>query len=65
MFFDNETNTLLTLNIYSSAGILVKSEQTTSEFVILNASEFESGMYFYSIHPEGIKSEVIGKFIVP
>ena len=65
LFFDNETNTLLTLNIYSSAGIIVKSDKTTAELFVLNASEFESGVYFYSIHPEGIKSEVIGKFIVP
>lgn len=65
LFFNNETNALLTLNVYSSAGTLVKLEQTTSEFFIVNASEFESGMYFYSIHPEGIKSEIIGRFIVP
>ena len=65
LFFDNETNSLIKLSIYSSAGILIKSEQTTSELFILNGSEFESGMYFYTINPEGINPEVKGRFIVP
>ena len=65
LFFDNETNSLINLRIYSSAGILIKSEQTTSELFILNGSEFESGMYFYTINPEGINPEVKGRFIVP
>ena len=65
LFFKNDANALLTLNVYSSAGVLVKSEQTISAFFVLNASEFESGMYFYYIHPDGIKSDVKGKFIVP
>ena len=65
LFFDNETNSLINLRIYSSAGILIKSEQTTSELFILNVSEFESGMYFYTINPEGINPEVKGRFIVP
>jgi len=65
LFFDNETNSVINLRIYSSAGILIKSEQTTSELFILNGSEFESGMYFYTINPEGINPEVKGRFIVP
>ncbi|NRA12126.1 MAG: T9SS type A sorting domain-containing protein [Crocinitomicaceae bacterium] len=65
LFFDNETNATVILNIYSSAGILVKSEWTTSELFILNAFEFESGMYFYSLQPEGIQPEVKGRFVVP
>ena len=65
LFFDNETNSLINLRIYSSAGILIKSEQTTSELFILNGSEFESGMYFYTITPVGINPEVKGRFIVP
>ena len=65
LFFDNETNSVINLRIYSSARILIKSEQTTSELFILNGSEFESGMYFYTINPEGINPEVKGRFIVP
>lgn len=64
LFFDNETNATMTLEIYSSKGILVKKEQTSSELFILSKSDFDSGMYFYSIFIEGKTPEIKGKFIV-
>ena len=64
LFFDNETNALMILEIFSSDGRLMERRNTSGELFILNKSDYESGTYFYSIHPDGIDSEVKGKFIV-
>lgn len=64
LFFDNETSSLMTLHVYSTDGILVNSENTSSEMFILNKLDYRSGMYFYVIFEEGVKPEVTGKFVV-
>lgn len=64
LFFDNETNTSMILEVYSNMGILVSQENTTSDKFILRKSDYQSGMYFYIIHAEGVRPEVKGKFIV-
>lgn len=64
LFFDNENKALMILEIFSSEGKLIQSESTNEEKFILTKSDFEVGTYFYSIHADGVKSEVIGKFVV-
>ena len=64
LFFDNETNSVMTLNIYSNDGILIRSQDTTSEKFILSKSDYAAGMYYYVIFANETKPEIIGKFVV-
>ncbi len=62
--FDNETNSLMSLAIYTSEGIWVETKYTLNEMFILKKSDYKVGSYFYLIRAEGILSEIKGRFIV-
>lgn len=63
-FFDNENKAFVVLEIFSSEGMLVHTESTNEQKIIIRKSDYNAGTYFYSIHSDGVKSEVTGKFIV-
>jgi hypothetical protein len=64
LFFDNETNDLIHVNIYSQEGVLVKTISTNDEMVYLRKSEFKSGMYFFTLLSDNRDLQVSGKFLV-
>jgi hypothetical protein len=64
LFFDNENKASLIVEIFSSTGLLVHTESTNEEKISLKNSDFDAGTYFYSVHADGVKSNVTGKFVV-
>lgn len=64
LFFDNETAQLHELSVYSSEGVQVFYEQTTGELFLIDALNFDQGIYFFSIKKEGEVPKLTGKFLV-
>ena len=64
LFFANESAQLNVLNVYSSEGVNVYQTQTQGDLFLLDALDFDQGIYFFSVNQEGEDPKITGKFLV-
>lgn len=64
LIFSNNTAATFQLNILSAQGKTVYEDQTNGEFFVINANDFDQGVYYFSIQKESEAPKITGKFIV-
>ncbi|MBL4862267.1 MAG: T9SS type A sorting domain-containing protein [Crocinitomicaceae bacterium] len=64
LYFDNETNNVMKLEVFDPSGVRVHEDQTSGELFILDKQDYGSGLYFFVLSKEGTKPFVSGKFVV-
>lgn len=64
LFFDNETAASYEFTVYTSQGVRVFTDQTNGELFLINRSDFNEGMYFFTINKEWEDPKITGKFLV-
>jgi hypothetical protein len=62
--FENDNNEQVEFSLYSLTGHHLKSISTINDFVQLNVSEFENGMYIFMLKEDSDRAPVKGKLIV-
>lgn len=64
IYFRNSNNSVSDMLIYDNSGILIKKLTTVEDFFRIDAAEFQSGMYYFTIS-NTISVELIpGRFII-
>lgn len=64
LHFDNESNSEFSLSVYSANGIIVYSELTSSDYILLRKQVYAQGIYFYILRSEQLDRTIYGKFAV-
>lgn|SRR5574343_2224 len=64
VYFRNSNNSESEMVIYDNSGIQIKRMQTNLDFFMIEAFEFQSGMYFFTISSASSESLIPGRFIV-
>lgn len=62
IYFNNNSNKLAILNIYTSTGALIHKEETYNEHFIIGNKNFNPGIYMYQLNVDN--TTFSGKFIV-
>ena len=62
--FDNPRGQPMSIQIYSSSGVLIKVLKTTSSQVPLSSTEFQQGLHLYRIFKGSDHPHIEGRFIV-
>ncbi len=64
LIFSNNTAATFELNVLSAQGKMVYEDQTNGELFVIDALDFDQGVYYFSIRKEGEAPKIKGKFII-
>lgn len=64
IYFRNSNNSFTDMLIYDNSGILIKKLSTIDDFFRIDAAEFQSGMYYFTISNSSSEQLIPGRFII-